>query len=212
MRNIQGFPLTARCVVAAAVMFTAITMTAQTVVSNETLVTTTFVVNKTGATAKCGKRGCTAKTPMLKSILVTCPAAIGQTCTFHIALDAQVSLTFPPCASILSSRQEEARQIPCTGPSPTTSYQFLVDGLAPTIGPTDGQGDYLFARNVQTESDNIPFFSRQSFAASVITTVANTNSNNHTIDVNIRCSDTAEEFGCEAIAHSSTMRVDVFEP
>ena len=174
--------------------------TAQTVISNEAQVTTTFVVNKTDATAKCGKPGCTAKTPILKAIPVTCPAAIGQTCTFHIAFDAKVSLTFP-CAG------------DCAGPSPTTSYQFLVDGLAPAIGPTDGQGDYQFASNVETVSHFVPFhFSRQSFAASVIATVTNTNSNNHTIDVNIRCHDTAAEGGCEAIAHWSTMRVDVFEP
>jgi hypothetical protein len=185
---------------AAALMFTTITMRAQTVISNETQVTTTFVVNKTVATAKCGEPNCAAMTPVLKSIPVICPAAIGQTCTFHIALDAKVSLTFP-CG-------EEQ----CTGPSPTASYQFLVDGLAPTIGPTDGQGDYLFARNVQTDSQSFPYFSRQSFAASVIATVTNTNSNNHTIDLNIRCRDTALDGGCEAIAHSSTMRVDVFEP
>ena len=184
---------------AAAVLFATITMTAQTVISNETQVTTTFVVNKADVIAKCGKLGCTAKTPMLKSIPVTCPAAIGQTCTFHIALDAKVSLTFP-CGG------------ECTGPSPTTSYQFLVDGLAPTIGPTDGEGDYLFARNVQTDSQSSPYFSRQSFTASVIATVTNTNSNNHTIDVNIGCHDTVGDGGCEAVAHSSTMRVDVFEP
>jgi hypothetical protein len=195
----QYSPLT-RFALAAAVTFATTTMTAQTVISNETQVTTTFVVNKTDVTVKCGKPGCTAKTPMLKSIPVTCPAAMGQTCTFHIAFDAKVSLTFP-CAG------------DCSGPSPTTSYQFLVDGLAPAIGPTDGQGNYQFASNVETASHFSPFhFSRQSFAASVIATVTNTNSNNHTIDVNIRCHDTATEGGCEAIAHWSTMRVDVFEP
>jgi hypothetical protein len=194
--RIAGFALTA------AAMFTTITTTAQTVISNETLVTTTFVVNKTVTTVKCGKRGCTAKTPMLKSIPASCPAALGQTCTFHIAFDAKVALTFP-CA------EED-----CLGPSPTTDYQFLVDGLPPTIGPTDAQGDYLFARNVETYSHTLPLpeFSRQSFPASVIATVTNTNSKNHTIDVNIECTDTNGEGGCEAIARWSTMRVDVFEP
>ena len=67
--------------------------TAQTVISNETLMTTTFVVNKQVATARCGQSGCRSRAPIFAAIPVTCPAAIGQTCTFHISLDAKVSLS-----------------------------------------------------------------------------------------------------------------------
>ena len=67
--------------------------TAQTVLSNEALVNTTLVVNTQSATAGCGKAGCRAKTPMFAAIQVACPAPIGQTCTFHISLDAKVSLS-----------------------------------------------------------------------------------------------------------------------
>ena len=42
------------------------TMEAQTVISNETLVTTTFVVNKQSATAKCGTKDCSATASMVR--------------------------------------------------------------------------------------------------------------------------------------------------
>ena len=41
--------------------------TAQTVISNETLVSTTFVVNKQSATAKCGTTGCSARSILVRS-------------------------------------------------------------------------------------------------------------------------------------------------
>jgi hypothetical protein len=176
-------------------------MKAQTVISNETLVTTTFVVNKTPATAKCDKVGCTAHVPMLKSIPVTCPAAIGQTCTFHIALDAKVALSFDLFGY---------RACFSTG---FNGYEFLIDGALPTVGPIDPGGNYLFAVNVYTCTENSGgIFNRQSYPASVIATVTNTNSTSHTIDVNLVCGDSLKQGGCEAIAHNSAMRVDVFEP
>jgi hypothetical protein len=121
---------------AACVLFATVTLSAQTVISNEIQVSTIFVVNKTLATAKCGTPHCGATASMLKSIPVTCPAAIGQTCTFHISLVSKVSLGIA-CTF-------------CAGASPEAGYQFLVDGLAPSVGPTDAQGGYLFARNVYT--------------------------------------------------------------
>jgi hypothetical protein len=108
--------------------------TAQTVISNETLVTTTFVVNKTAATARCFRAGCRAKTQMFAPIPVTCPAAMGQTCTFHISLDAKTAVVIPPACN-------------CFGGGPTGFYEFLIDGVAPTIGPTDENGDYIFVKN-----------------------------------------------------------------
>jgi hypothetical protein len=188
--------ITVLALAALTLMIETASMKAQTVISNETLVTTTFVVNKTTATAKCDKKGCTAHAPMLKSIPVTCPAPIGQTCTFHIALDARIALTTE--GSI------------CFGTSGSNSYQFLVDGAPPTIGPIDPAGNYLFALNVTACPEGLG--SSQSFPASVISTVTNTNSNSHTIDLNLVCRDSIKQGGCEAISHNSTMRVDVFEP
>lgn len=177
---------------------------AQTVISNETLVTTTFVVNKTAETAKCRFAGCRAKKAMFAPISVTCPAATGQTCTFHISLDAKDSVTFV-CG-----------QNGCYGSGPLGFYQFLVDGIAPSIGPTDGGGYYIFEKNVFTTSDDggNAFVSRESYPASVLAGVKNISSNSHMIGVSVGCSDInrISTGGCEATSHWSTMRVDVFEP
>ena len=156
---------------------------AQTVISNETLVTTTLVVNKHNATAECRKTGCSATRSMFAPISVICPAAAEQTCTFHISVDAKV---------FLFSGAEGF-------------YQFLVDGLAPTIGPTSEEGRYLFV-------DACCLPPRQGYPAAVVTTVTNSSSNSHTIALNVGCADTDDTGGCAATAHSSTMRVDVFEP
>jgi len=162
-------------------------LTAQTIISNETLVTTTFVVNKRSARAQCGHTNCHAKTTMFAAIPVTCPAATGQTCTFHISLDAKIE---PVSAA-------------------TSFYQLLVDGNAPTIGPTDEHGGYLFEENALV-AQGFPF--RQSYSASVVATVTNSSSNGHTVLVSLGCAAGNTPGGCEVSAHSSTMRVDVFEP
>jgi|SRR5580692_289739 hypothetical protein len=161
--------------------------TAQTVLNNETMVSTTLVVNTQSATARCGKAGCLAKTPMFATIQVTCPAPIGQTCTFHISLDAKVSLSN----------------------GWATFYQFLVDGAAPTVGPTDRYGVYLFQQNVVGVT-GLPI--RQSDPASVVATVTNSSSNSHNITLNIGCVDSLHLSGCATTAHASTTRVDIFEP
>ncbi len=88
------------------------------------------------------------------------------------------------------------------------SFQFLVDDTAPTIGPTGADGFYLFAKNFVGFNG---FDTRQSFPASVLTTVTNSSSNDHTVALNLVCSD-INGSGCEVTAHWSTIRVDVFEP
>jgi hypothetical protein len=124
---------------------------------------------------------------MFAVIPVTCPAATGQTCTFHISLDAKVSM-------ILGARG---------------FYRFLVDGIPPTIGPTDKDGDYLFMENIPI-GQGFPL--RQSYPASVVATVTNTSSNSHTIMVSVGCAGGNASDGCNTTSHRSTMRVDVFEP
>jgi hypothetical protein len=161
--------------------------TAQTVLSNQALVNTTLVVNTQSATARCGKAGCRAKTPMFAAIQVACPAPIGQTCTFHISLDAKVSLSN----------------------GWTTFYQFLVDGAAPRSGPPTATVSTFFKRML-SELRACPL--RQSDPASVVATVPNSSSNNHSITLNIGCIDSFNISGCATTAHASTMRVDVFEP
>ncbi len=173
--------------------------TAQTVISNETLVTTTFVANEKSATAKCGSAGCRANTPMFAAIPVTCPAALGLTCTFHILLNAKTSVRL--CSTCIEP-----------GPAGPGFYQFLIDGVAPTIGPTEKDGTYLFEKNVVTYYD-LTNIARLVYSASVLTTVTNSSSQNHTIIVKIGCAEKRRlPGGCEATSQASTMRVDVFEP
>jgi hypothetical protein len=172
----------------------------QTTLSNETLVNTAFVVNKVSSTAKCLETGCVAKAPMFAPLSITCPAAMGATCTLHISLDSKLSLADGCVGS-------------CTVRAPESFFQFLIDGKAPTIGPTDESGDYIFAWNLITAGDisHGPLI-RQSYPASVLAGVTNSGSESHTITVNIGCRETNGDSGCEAIARWTTMRVDVFEP
>jgi hypothetical protein len=168
---------------------------AETVLSNETLVTTTFVVNKESSSARCAHAGCSAKTTIFSPIVVACPAPNGQTCTLHISLDAKTVVHLGGTGS---------------GAGPTGFYQFLVDNVAPTIGPTDQHGDYLFEKWVTIEFGGaVP---RQRYPASVLTTVTNSNSNDHTITASVGCRDIGDSGGCEATAQAATLRVDVFEP
>src|SRR5580704_16298018 len=164
---------------------------AQTIISNETFVTTTFVVNKTAATAKCKTTNCTASAPMLSSIPVTCPAATGKTCTFHIQLDTKVETSFH-CSAGKG----------CFGAGPKTSFQFLVDGSSPVPGPVEGEGYYLFGSGVFTNSGDSgkSFLTRQSYPASVVSTVTNTSSSNHTVGVNLACADVTQNGGCYVVA------------
>jgi len=188
-------------VVLSAMAFHATAAKAQTIISNETLATTTFVVSETSVTASCKKGGCTASSPMLQSIPVTCPAAIGKTCTLHIDLQAKVATSFPgPKGN--------------AGAGPSAFYQFSVDDAPPNPGPTDSKGNYLFGRSVSTaaEGNKTGFYSRQNYPASVVATVTNKSSSNHTIDVALVCQAENLETGCVAQGGWATMRIDVFEP
>jgi hypothetical protein len=97
----------------------------------------------------------------------------------------------------------------CTGAGPVGYYQFLVDDAAPTIGPTDEEGNYLFEKNVFT-ADIPGVNSRQGYPTPVLAAVTNSTTQNHSIAVNFGCTDTL--YGCETTTHWTTMRVDVFEP
>lgn len=174
---------------------TAAPANAQTIISNETLVTTTLVTDQTTVTAKCTTSNCRGSAPLLTSVPVTCPAAIGQTCTFHIALDAKVAIyeDCPGCSQAFADSSD--------------SYQFLVDGAVPTPGPVNSVGEYIFAQYTPTYQG---YPVQQPYPASVVATVTNSTSQNHTITVNLHC---LGLYGsCKVEAHWKTMRVDVFEP
>lgn len=171
---------------------------AQMVMSNEKLSTTTLVVDKNSTIVSCAPPGCNAEAPILTSVPVTCPAAKGGTCTFHILFDAKVTSDIPGCGN------------GCLGSSGATNfYQFLVDSAAPMPGPTNRYGWYVFGRSVFSED---PSHSQISYPASVVAKVTNFSSQKHLIEVNLGCVDSLKYRGCKAVARKSTLRVDVFEP
>ena len=177
-----------------------VTVKAQTIISNEQLVTSTFVINTSSVIVKCLKPECIAQSQLLSTIPVTCPAAIGGTCTFHIALDSRIDVALP-CGGL-----------DCFGTSQAiNSYQFLIDGVPPLPGPTDQQGYYVFSKNTYSFT---AFPSRQPYPAAIVAIVTNSDSQNHTIDVNLRCTNvqTLTGTGCGLVSDSTQMRVDVFEP
>lgn len=182
--------------IGAITILSALTMNAQTIISNETLVATTFVVNTKTSVARCNKPGCSAAAPILSSIPVTCPEALGATCTFHISFVAKVAI------ELLCSN--------CGGGSDVLDgYQFLIDGQAPTPGPTDSAGNYSFDFDTYTAAG---FPTKMSIPASVVGVVTNSTSPSHTIDVKLSCVDVLKIRGCGVEALNSTMRVDVFVP
>jgi len=196
MNRTHRSPSPAMLAAAAVTILSALTINAQTIISNETLATTTFVVNTKNTVARCNKAGCAASAPILTAIPVTCPAAIGATCTFHISFDAKVAI------ELLCSN--------CGGGSDVLdAYQFLIDGQAPAPGPTDAAGHYSFDFDTYTAA-GLP--TKMSIPASVVGVVTNSTSQSHTIDVKVGCADVLKIRGCGVEALNSTMRVDVFEP
>jgi hypothetical protein len=188
--RIAGFALATAAVLTPA-------MKAQTVISNESLVSTTFVVNKTNIMAGCaGDPGCVAPPmPLFKPIHVTCPAATGKTCTLGISLDAKTQVSIQD-----GNSGEEG------------IYQFLMDGAPPVPGPTDEQGFYIFTIYAAA-FDNYPQQTRLSYPASLVGAVKNSGSSkDHVVKVSVSCVDVLKQGGCEVDAHWSTMRIDVFEP
>jgi hypothetical protein len=108
--------------VALLALFAASAASAQTVISNETLVPagTTFVVSKMSVAVSCNGI-CSNEKRLLAPVAVNCP---DTTCTVHIALGSQL-----------------------TGAGGQTSVRFLVDGVAPMPGPTTPAGLYALWGN-----------------------------------------------------------------
>lgn len=155
-----------------------------TILSDESLQSSTLLVHKGDSTATCTGATCEAHHAMFRPLTVQCPAGVEGTCTFHISLNAQVET-------------DES--------NPIAAFQFLVDNAAPSPGPTDANGNYQFLANRVSSAGEPPF---QSFSAAVDATV--TGSGSHTIAAYIACRGTGK--GCKATAHWSEMKVDILLP
>jgi hypothetical protein len=181
MSHTRLFRFVVALALALGLMFATATMKAQTVIANEALATTIFVVNKVDVVAGCRTAGCRVKTLLLAPVSVTCPAPACQTCTFHISLDSPIKVVLG-CTN-------------CQGSGTTGFYQFLIDDAVPTIGPTGGDGNYVF-ESYGFADGNPTYATVQNYPASILTTVTNSTSNSHTISLNLGCWDAIKVGGC----------------
>ena len=191
--TLKGF----KSAIALAVFATAVLAGAQTVISNETLVSSTFVVLTNGNSAVCNQFGCKVTTGMIGPTSITCPGSTGQTCTLQVSLSATLSASLP-CTTT------------CLGSGSSAFYQFLVDNAPPSIGPSDQNGDYLVQKGVVT--GNSEQRAIQTSTASVLGSVTNSASDTHQVMVNVGCLATINQQGCKVTPRQITMRVDVFQP
>ena len=146
------------------------------------LVTTYFKADGNRVNAVCGTNGCTATSPIFAPSVV-CPGAVGTSCTYQIHLDGQVAVTF----------------------SDIGLFQVLVDGAAPSPGPTESGGFVQFAFNPNAANG-------EARSLGVTATVKNTTANQaHAISVAIGCSDQTGD-GCVGGSQLANLQIAVYHP
>ncbi len=156
-----------------------------------TLVESEFRTDNTGVTSSCPGAGCVTPGASMfgppAALGVVCPQLAGDTCTLHIQLEAQVNVTV----------------------NDNGLFRFLVDGVAPNPGPTDGAGYFLW--DILDPNSQVVIFQARSYA--VTATVTNdVDFQAHTVDVRIACQDFAPPAGCSASSGFANLRIDVFIP
>ncbi|MBA3916406.1 MAG: hypothetical protein H0X25_21690 [Acidobacteriales bacterium] len=178
------------CVV---VLASAVSAGAQTIISNEALQTTTFIVSKTPVTETCSEIGCFVRADVVGPVTIHCPVDIGKTCTFHINLSAQTNVS--------------------TGD--LGYYQFLVDGIAPSPSQTDSFGYYPFLNHVSSIGAPPPYYTAQNVSIGLIASVTNTDSQDHTLLLGFACRDTPHSYQpgiCRISSNLVEVRLDTFLP
>jgi hypothetical protein len=156
-----------------------------TQLSNRTLQRTGLVVNNSEVSANCSSSGCSASAPVfVKNTL--CPRPAGKSCTLYIHLESQVEVTT----------------------NDNGLFKFLVDGVPPTPGPTDGTGLVRWVLN-DPDSGSIEFEAR---AFGVVATITNSIANqNHPVEVDIACQDLTGD-GCTASMGFASLNIAVYTP
>jgi hypothetical protein len=153
--------------------------------ANRVLQKTTFMVNTSNVTAICNTSGCLASAPVF-SKSVQCPKPAGQTCTFYVHLESTVNGTADD----------------------NELFKFLVDGAAPTPGPTDSNG---FTRwDLSDPNSGVIQGQARSFA--VVAKVKNSSANqSHAVEVDIACEDETGD-GCSATMAFASLNIGVYTP
>jgi hypothetical protein len=149
-----------------------------------------FDTSSSAVTASCSFSFCTATATVFNES-IKCPVVAGKTCTFQITIESGNTVV---------------------GNSGTINeegvYQFLVDGVAPSPGPTDGSGLYLW-----TSAQPI-FGAVFGTSYAVTATVRNTVANQaHSITEGIGCFEvTGDASGCSATQGFSNFQIAVTTP
>jgi len=112
---------------------------------------------------------------------IVCPALAGKSCTFYVHVETASTVSIS-----------------------VGQFRFLVDGAAPTPGPTDSSGFVTFSAGVNDETE--------AFSHAVLGKVTNSVDNqSHTVEVDLGCT-SGGIILCQVGAGSATLRIDVFQP
>jgi hypothetical protein len=156
-----------------------------TSLGNRVLQKTTFMVSTSTVPAICSASGCLASTPVF-SKSIQCPKPAGQTCTFYIHLESTVNGTTDD----------------------NLLFKFLVNGVAPTPGPTDSNG---FTRWDLSDPDS-GVIQGESRSFAVVAKVKNGSANqSHAVEVDIACEDETGD-GCSATMAFASLNIAVYTP
>jgi hypothetical protein len=162
------------------------TPTAAANIPNLTLVSTSFRTNAGPVIVSCIASLCenlgVFVTPSLVHII--CPQPAGATCTYYVHLETQASVSA----------------------NDSGVFQFLVDGIAPTPGPTDFRGFFEW----DTADPNSTVMHARSYA--VVAQVTNLQANQpHSIEVEFGCVDLTGD-GCSSTMGLASMSIALYKP
>lgn len=152
-------------------------------VGGEVLAETEMRTAAEGHTISCAG-SCLTDTPMFipGTLAVVCPGLAGDTCTYQITLQAHVSVTN----------------------NTNGLFRFLIDGVAPAPGPTDGAGFFTWSLGNATSGA----LQARGYAVTAQVT-NNVDMQAHVIDIRVGCQAGA---GCTAQSGFANARIDVYQP
>ncbi len=155
-------------------------------IRNLTLVSTAFRTNAGPVAVSCIPSLCenlgVFLTPSLVHII--CPQPAGATCTYYIHLETQASVSA----------------------NDSGVFEFLVDGIAPTPGPTDYRGFFEW----DTADPNSTVMQARSYA--VVAQVTNSQDNEpHGIEAQFGCVDLTGD-GCSSTMGLASMSIALYKP
>ncbi|MCU1304085.1 MAG: hypothetical protein JWQ87_4369 [Candidatus Sulfotelmatobacter sp.] len=155
-------------------------------IRNLTLVSTAFRTSAGPVTVSCTPSLCenlgVIVTPSV--VHIVCPQLAGATCAYYIHVETQASVSA----------------------NDSGIFQFLVDGVAPTPGPTDFHGFFAW----DTADPNSTVMQARSYA--VVALVTNSQANqSHSVEVEFGCVDETGD-GCSSTMGLASMSIALYRP